>query len=74
MHNTPHLTEGHSRADESPAFWTIFLIGFGCLFAVVLLAKLVGVQWRELLPGAEDAKSMSQGVKAAVYTFMSHII
>ncbi len=74
MHNTPHLIEGHSRADESPAFWTIFLIGFGCLFAVVLLAKLVGVQWRELLPGAEDAKSMSQGVKAAVYTFMSHII
>jgi light-harvesting complex 1 beta chain len=74
MHNTPHLTEGHSRADESPAYWTIFLIGFGCLFAVVLLPKLVGVQWRELLPGAEDAKSMSQGVKAAVYTFMSHII
>ena len=74
MQNTPHLTEGHSRADESPAYWTIFLIGFGCLFAVVLLAKLVGVQWRELLPGAEDAKSMSQGVTAAVYTFMSHII
>ena len=74
MQNTPHLTEGHSRADESPAYWTIFLIGFGCLFAVVLLAKLVGVQWRDLLPGAEDAKNMSQGVKAAVYTFMSHII
>lgn len=74
MQNTPHLIEGHSRADESPAYWTIFLIGFGCLFAVVLLAKLVGVQWRDLLPGAEDVKSMSQGVKAAVYTFMSHII
>ena len=74
MQNTPHLHVDHSRADESPAYWTIFLIGFGCLFAVVLLAKLVGVQWRDLLPGAEDAKSMSQGVKAAVYTFMSHII
>jgi len=51
-----------------------FLIGFGCLFVLVVLAKLVGVHWRDLLPGAEDAKSMSQGVKAAVYTFMSHII
>jgi light-harvesting complex 1 beta chain len=44
------------------------------LFVAALLAKLVGVQWRDLLPGAEEAKSMSQGVKAAVYTFMSHII
>lgn len=74
MHNTTQLNVDHSRADESPAYWTIFLIGFGCLFLLVVLAKLVGVQWRELLPGAEDAKSMGQGVKAAVYTFMSHII
>jgi light-harvesting complex 1 beta chain len=74
MQNTTHLNEDHSRADESPAFWSIFIIGFGCLFVVVVLAKLVGVHWRDLLPGAEDAKSMSQGVKAAVYTFMSHII
>lgn len=74
MHNTPHLSEDHSRANESPAYWTIFVIGFAGLFLVVLLAKLAGVQWRELLPGAEDAKSMGQGVKAAVYTFMSHII
>ena len=74
MHNTTQLNVDHSRADDSPAYWTIFLIGFGCLFLLVVLAKLVGVQWRELLPGAEDAKSMGQGVKAAVYTFMSHII
>ena len=60
MHNTPHLTEGHSRADESPAFWTIFLIGFGCLFAVVLLAKLVGVQWRDLRRASMEIHSKSQ--------------
>jgi light-harvesting complex 1 beta chain len=74
MQNTTYLTEDHPRADESQAYWTIFLISFGFLFVVVALAKLVGVQWRDLLPGAEDAKSMSHGVKAAVYTFMSHII
>lgn len=74
MHNTPQLNEDHPRADESPAYWSIFFIGFVFLFVVVVLAKLVGVHWRELLPGAENAKSMSQGVEAAVYTFMSHII
>ncbi|MFM2034986.1 MAG: hypothetical protein RL459_251 [Pseudomonadota bacterium] len=74
MQTTNRLHEDHSPANESPAYWSIFLIGFGCLFVLVVLAKLVGVHWRDLLPGAEDAKSMSQGVTAAVYTFMSHII
>jgi light-harvesting complex 1 beta chain len=74
MQNTPYLNEDHSRADESQAYWTIFLISFGLLFVFVVLAKLAGVHWRDWLPGAENAKSMSDGVKAAVYTFMSHII
>ena len=74
MPHTPHLHEDLSPANESSAFWSIFLLAFGLLFIVVLLAKLVGIQWRELLPGAENAPGMVQGVKAAVYTFMSHII
>jgi light-harvesting complex 1 beta chain len=45
------------------------------LFVLVLLGTIFGIHWRNYLPGAErDAKSMSQGVKSAVYTFMSHII
>ena len=74
MPTTQHLHEDLSPANESSAFWIIFLLAFGLLFIVVLLAKLVGVHWRELLPGAENAPGMVQGVKAAVYTFMSHII
>ncbi len=74
MPHTPHLQQDLSPANESSAFWSIFLLAFGLLFIVVLLAKLVGVHWRELLPGAENAPGMVQGVKAAVYTFMSHII
>jgi light-harvesting complex 1 beta chain len=74
MQNTNQLKADHSRADESIAYWYIFLVGFGCLFMLVVLAKLVGVHWRDLLPGAENATSMSRGVEAAVYTFMSHII
>lgn len=74
MQHTPLLEDDRSLAHESEAFWTIFLLAFGLLFVVVLLAKMVGIHWRDFLPGAEDAKSISQGVKAAVYTFMSHII
>jgi light-harvesting complex 1 beta chain len=32
-----------------------------------------GWHWRSWLPGAEGVKSMTGGVKAAVYTFMSHL-
>ena len=74
MSTTQHLHEDLSPANESSAFWIIFLLAFGLLFIVVLLAKLVGLHWRELLPGAENAPGMVAGVKAAVYTFMSHII
>ena len=74
MQHTSPLHEDLSPANESSAFWSIFLLAFGLLFIVVLLAKLVGFHWRELLAGAENAPGMVQGVKAAVYTFMSHII
>ena len=74
MQHTSHLHEDLSPAKESTAFWSIFLLAYGLLFVVVVLAKLVGVHWRDLLPGAENAPGMVQGVKAAVYTFMSHII
>jgi light-harvesting complex 1 beta chain len=53
---------------------SIFLLAFGLLFVVAVLGRLVGLQWRDLLPGAENSDGISDGVKAAVYTFMSHLI
>jgi light-harvesting complex 1 beta chain len=44
------------------------------LFAIALIGQLLGWQWRSWLPGAEGVKSMTGGVKAAVYTFMSHLL
>jgi light-harvesting complex 1 beta chain len=45
------------------------------LFLVIaLVAQAMGWQWRSWLPGAEGAKSLVGGVKAAVYTFMSHLL
>ena len=74
MQDTPSLNSVPSPQTESHAYWTIFMVGFAFLFVLVLLGNLFGIHWRNYLPGAEDAKSMSQGVKSAVYTFMSHII
>jgi light-harvesting complex 1 beta chain len=72
--NQPPLVQGdHSDAEESPAFWTMFALAFVVLFVASLLAILVRVQWRTLLPGAENSKGLVEGVSAAVYTFMSHI-
>ena len=59
MQHTPPLHEDLSPANESTAFWSIFLLAFGLLFIVVLLAKLVGFHWRELLPGAFSAPGSS---------------
>jgi light-harvesting complex 1 beta chain len=41
--------------------------------AIALAGQLLGWQWRSWLPGAEGVKSLNGGVKAAVYTFMSHL-
>ncbi|MEY4285830.1 MAG: hypothetical protein EBV20_01675 [Betaproteobacteria bacterium] len=74
----PHAqsVSNHHResAGDSMAFRVIFLISFGLLFVLALLARLVGSDWRSLLPGAEGSTSMVQGVKTAVYTLMSQII
>jgi light-harvesting complex 1 beta chain len=74
MQDTPSLNSAQSAETKSNAYLTIFTVGFSFLFVLVLMGNLLGIHWRNYLPGAEDAKSMSQGVKSAVYTFMSHII
>lgn len=44
------------------------------IFLVLALASLVFAQnWRSLLPGAEGARSVFDGVKSAVYTVMSQL-
>jgi light-harvesting complex 1 beta chain len=58
---------------ESVSFFTIFAVGFVLFAAIALVGVLLGAQWRAWLPGAEGVKSMTGGVKAAVYTFMSHL-
>jgi hypothetical protein len=61
------------QAGASPAFWSVFALAFVVLFIAAVSACAVGMQWRSLLPGAENSKGFIEGVSGAVYTFMSHI-
>jgi light-harvesting complex 1 beta chain len=58
---------------KSVSFITIFTLSFVLFSAIAVVGQLLGAPWRTWLPGAEGAKSLTGGVKAAVYTFMSHL-
>jgi light-harvesting complex 1 beta chain len=60
--------------EDLRAFYGIFAVSFVVFLAIALVASALGWQWRSWLPGAEGVKSMTGGVKAAVYTFMSHLL
>lgn len=62
-----------SIKEDSRAFYGIFAVSFLVFFAIALIGQTLGWQWRSWLPGAEGVKSLTGGVKAAVYTFMSHL-
>jgi light-harvesting complex 1 beta chain len=66
-----------SHADQLQAdrksFLLLFVAAFVVFLAVALVGQTLGMQWRSWLPGAEGVKSVTGGVKAAVYTFMSHL-
>ena len=60
--------------DDVRSFSLIFALGFLVFLAIALLGSAMGLHWRTWLPGAEGMKSIFGGVKAAVYTFMSHVL
>jgi light-harvesting complex 1 beta chain len=66
--STPRLP-----ATESKGFYGIFVVSFVVFLMIALLAQMFALQWRAWFPGAEGDRSMIGGVKAAVYTFMSHL-
>ena len=73
MANTHQPSYGLLKADASSAFWGMISLAFVILFMFALASSVLGVQWRSILPGAENATGLVGGVKAAVYTFMSYI-
>lgn len=73
MSSTQHGFEGVHGEGRSASFLAIFAAGFVVFAAIAVVAGALGWQWRSWLPGAEGVKSLTGGVKSAVYTFMSHL-
>ena len=59
--------------EERKTFVLIFAPAFVVFLTIALVGQTLGMNWRSWLPGAESVKSVTGGVKAAVYTFMSHL-
>ena len=70
-----HTEHGRYHAeDDGRSFSLIFMLSFAVFLVIALLGTAMGLHWRTWLPGAEGMKSIFGGVKAAVYTFMSHLL
>lgn len=74
MNDMSYEAHKPSLSGDKLSFVLIFAPCFLLLLSLALLGQLVGMQWQFWLPGAEHKTSIFQGVHAAVYTFMSHII
>lgn len=68
----PPTHTGLPRGD-SLAFVGVFVASFAVFLVIAVAAQLLFLRWRTWLPGAEDERSLIGGVRAAVYTFMSHL-
>jgi len=65
MHNAGQLPV---KGGSVFSFYGIFVVSFVVFLAFALFAQMLGLPWRSWLPGAESVKSITGGVKAAVYT------
>ena len=58
---------------DSKTYEALFFVSFVFVLLIALAAQVLFLQWRTWLPGAESEKSLIKGVRAGVYTFMSHL-
>lgn len=69
----PNISAPVPCKQDVRAFHGIFAVSFAVFFVIALVGEALGWHWRSWLPGAEGVKSLTGGVKAAVYTFMSYL-
>ena len=63
----------HNEERNSVAFSIIFVSIFSLFMGIAIMACSFRLPWRSWFPGAEQSSSLIGGVKAAVYTLMSHL-
>jgi len=73
MEQVSHLSHRMPHKGDEWAVHGLFAVLFMAFFAVALLAQVLLLDWRSWFPGAESSKTMTGGVRAAVYTLMSHL-
>ncbi|MBU6224281.1 MAG: hypothetical protein KGP13_05580 [Burkholderiales bacterium] len=54
-------------------YWLIFVMLFLVFMFLALAGKLMALNWRDWLPGAEGSTSTLNGVKSSVYTVISQL-
>jgi light-harvesting complex 1 beta chain len=69
----PAMSAAQWQQEDRKSFRLLFVSAFAMFLAIALVGQTLGMPWRSWLPGAEGARSVTGGVKAAVYTFMSHL-
>ncbi|OUW04749.1 MAG: hypothetical protein CBD16_01705 [Betaproteobacteria bacterium TMED156] len=67
------VPQRNSDKSDSVAFNIIFVTIFMLFLAIAVLASFLRMPWRSWFPGAEQSSSLIGGIKAAVYTLMSHL-
>ena len=58
---------------DAKTYEALFFVRFVFVLAIALVGQLTFLKWRAWFPGAESEKSLFKGVRAGVYTFMSHL-
>lgn len=74
MTELSYVTHKPTPREDKLSFALTFVPCFVLLLPVALLGQLVGLHWKDWLPGAEHKDNLFAGVHAAVFTIMSQLI
>lgn len=58
---------------DSKTYEALFFVSFVFVLLIAIASQVFFLRWQTWLPGAESEKSLIKGVRAGVYTFMSHL-
>ena len=71
--SVPTTLQKGGNGNDSLTFTLIFVTIFALFFSIAMLACIFRLPWRSWFPGAEQSSSLIGGIKAGVYTLMSHL-
>jgi light-harvesting complex 1 beta chain len=73
MQQSQPLVQRATAKADSLALTLGFVAVYIAFFVIALSATILMLNWRSWFPGAESSRNLFSGVRAAVYSLMSHI-